>query len=217
MRLTPEWFERVAVPAALLAILSCKSNQTQSARDSGSINRFGKLVVTETGLGPFRWDSSIASIRPSWPTSRDTTVPPAEGPLYAAVELARPGARIILEQFDTTLHANAPADVWYLSGDSIELPKGLRLTSRWGEIRKAYGPGGGASGDDVTYWSFNPCSVPYLFISFSIADLGTDSTSESTTVAAGIPDRTQPIGVYVVRDKTHYVPCDSTTSGLKRS
>jgi len=213
VRLTLVQCGRVLVPTTLVAILSCGG--PSKFRSEGNSGTRGKLVVTDTGLGPFRWDAPIATIRASWPISRDTTVPPAEGPLYAAVELRRPGARIILEQLDTTLHANAPADIWYLSGDSIELPKGLHLTSRWGEFRKAYGTGGGAAGDDVTYWAFNPCSVPYLFISFSIQSLEVDSTVDSNSVAADIPVSTQPFEAFVVVDKTHYVPCDSTTSGLK--
>ena len=221
MCLIPPASGRALVRAiVVIALSACAVKQTQGApRESGSRTTVGKLVVSDSGVGPFRYDASIATLRASWPTSRETTMP-SELVSYAAVELSRPGARVIVQQGDTVLHANAPGDLWFLSGDSIELPKNLRPASRWGEIRRAYGIGWGSNGgvgfgDDINYSTFTFCSVPYLF--FTVSTVGADSVGDPNDPSASIPDTAHALNVGVDREKTHFVPCDSSTSWPRRS
>jgi len=219
MCLIPPALARAPVPAIIVIALSaCGGKPSQGAPSgSGSRTTVGKLVVSDSGVGPFRYNATIATLRASWPTSRDTTMP-AEYLSHAAVELSRPGARIIVEQGDTVLHPNAPGDLWLLSGDSIELPKNLRPASRWGEIRRAYGVGWGSNGgvgfgDDINYSTFTFCSVPYLF--FTV--LGADTVTDPNDLSASIPDTTPALNIGVDPEKTHLVPCDSSTSWPRRS
>lgn len=210
--------QRVPITAlAVLAVCGCggggRAQNGPRQPDAIDVHVSGGLLVTDTGVGPFRYDASIARLRDSWPTSRPTGIP-SEGGTYAAVELSRPGARVVVEQFDTILHAGAPGDLWYLSGDSITLPKRLRPDSRWSEFRKAYGQGWGEIGEDMEYSTFTFCSIPYLF--FTVSTAGVDSNA-SLSDPASIPDTARALTVFVDREKTHFVPCDSSTSWPRKS
>ena len=196
------------------AISACGSRKSEASHETSTKVSGGQLVLSDSGLGPFRYDATIASLRASWPTSRDSSVPWEYG-TYAAVELSRPGARVIVQQSDSVLHANKPGDVWFLRGDSIILPKRLRPDSRWGEVRRAYGKGWGSEAgawytDNMNYSTFGFCSVPYLF--FIVLNLGVDSTAPLPNPAS-IPDTTRPVSVFVDWDKVSLVPCDSTSPG----
>ena len=211
-----------AVWIALLtwAIAACRRGESLPSAEAhaavSSAPASGRLVVTDTGLGPFRYDASIASIRASWPKSRLTRVPWEMG-WYAAVEVSRPGARVIVEQQDSLLNPTRPGQYWYVRGDSVVLPNHLPFNAPWLNFRKTYGEGwmSNAGGEgDLDYMRVTFCRIPYLVLTVPLT--GIDSTALPGDLAS-IPDSARLIDAIIDIEKTRFVPCEPAHDTTSRN